>query len=85
VTHRRLLIAGWVLLGVCIFLNWLLVKRLVAIPIVAAVAAENEGLHHKIFKATVSKLKVYGLIQNWAFLLGVLMVGVGLLLNLGRP
>jgi hypothetical protein len=75
-------VLGWILLGTCVFLNWILVKRLVTIPIVDAVAPEDEGPHHRLFRATMGSMKIYGLIQNWAFLLGVFFVGLGLALNL---
>ena len=51
VTHRWLLVVGWVPLGLCVFLNWMLVKRLVTIPLISKVAPESEGIRHKIFKA----------------------------------
>jgi hypothetical protein len=83
-SYKALLVLGWVLLGLCIFLNWLLVKRLVTIPIVDAVAPEDAGWHHRLFKATIGNMKAYGLVQNWAFLLGVLFVCAAFALNLGR-
>jgi len=82
VEHKCLLVSGWALLALCVFLNWLIIKRLVTIPIVAAVPQQDEGLYHQIFKATISNLKVYGLIQNWAFLIGTLIVGIAMVLNL---
>lgn len=85
IAHKWLLVSGWVLLGLCVFLNWLLIKRLVTIPIVAAVPEQDEGRHHRIFKATLDNMKVYAIIQNWAFLLGVFAVGVAMALNLKCP
>ena len=41
-----LLVVGWALLGVCIFLNWLLIKRLVGISLVAAKADEDPSFSH---------------------------------------
>lgn len=82
-THRVLLMTGWLFLALCIFLNWLIVKRLVAIPIFAAVAAEDEGKRHRVFKSAIRRIRVYGTVQNGGFLLGVLCVGVALALNVG--
>ena len=76
------LILGWVLLGICVLFNWLIIKRLVSIPIVASVPENQQGFQHKLFMTTMGNLKKYGLIQNWAFLLGVLSLGVGFALNL---
>ena len=81
--YRGLLITGWVLLALCVFLNWMLVKRLVSIPIVAAVAPEDEGIRHRLFRSTLSNMQVYGFVQNLAFLLGIAFVGVALALNIG--
>lgn len=82
VEHKCFLVFGWALLALCVFLNWLLIKRLVTMPIVAAVPQQAEGLIHRIFKKTIGNMKVYGFIQNWAFLLGTLMVGIAMVLNL---
>ena len=82
ICYKRLLVAGWVLLGLCIFLNWVLVKRLVTMPIVSSLPFESAGLHYRIFKASYRNLKSYGLIQNWAFLVGVFLVSVALILNM---
>jgi hypothetical protein len=82
VQHKWLLVVGWILLGLCVFLDWLLVKRLVSIPIVAAVAPEDEGRRHQVFKATLGNMQVYGFLQNLAFLIGVLCVGIALIINI---
>lgn len=76
-----LLVVGWLLLGLCIFSNWLLIKRLVTLPIIMKTFEEEKGLHHTLFIRTMPLLKKYGCIQNWAFLLGVGFVGGGFLLN----
>ena len=81
--YRGLLIVGWVLLALCVFLNWMLVKRLVSMTVVAAVPTEAEGARHSLFKATLRNMQVYGVVQNAAFLLGILFVGVALVLNIG--
>jgi hypothetical protein len=77
-----LLILGWVLLAVCIFLNWLLVKRLVSIPIVTSVSEEEMGIYHALFMATLGNMTVYGSFQNATFLLGALAIALGFALNL---
>jgi len=75
------LLVGWGLLVVCIFFDWLLIKRLVTLPIVMqTVEAERDWLHN-LFVSTLRQMKIFGLIQNLAFLLGAALVACGLALN----
>lgn len=79
-----LLIVGWVLLGLCIFFNWLIIKRLVTIPIVFATREEDRGVLHDIFIRSMRNLQQYALWQNWFFLLGTFAIGVGFVLNVSN-
>lgn len=80
--YKWLLGVGWLLLGACIFLNWLLIKRLVGISLVAAASNEEprfELMLHEIIKINI---QIYAFVQNVAFLVGVLAVGLGFALNM---
>ncbi len=82
IRFRWLLVLGWALLGLCIFLNWLLVKGLVTLPIVLSVDEESKGKLHDLFLSKLGRrLSIYGTLQNGLFLLGVLAIGLGLALN----
>ena len=39
-----MIIAGWICLSICIFFNWLLINRLVKIPIVYEAFEQNEAV-----------------------------------------
>lgn len=79
--YSWLLVVGWVLLGLCIFFNWLLIKRLVTISIVFATPEEELGAIHDVFIRSIRNLQKYALLQNWLFLLGTFTIGVGFVLN----
>ena len=78
---RALLLVGWIALGICIFLNWLLIKRIVTIPIVLVDEQGNYGILNNLFLSTLRQMKIYGLLQNLAFLLGVGSACIALILN----
>jgi hypothetical protein len=80
--YRWLLLTGWLLLGACIFLNWLLIKRFVGISLVAAASQEERTLERLLPLLTQSNVQFYAFIQNLAFLGGVLAIGIGFFLNL---
>jgi hypothetical protein len=82
IQYRWLLFVGWLLLGVCIFLNWLIIKRLVAISLVAAASNEEPVLGDLLLVVAKVNMQSYALVQNLAFLGGVLAVGFGFILNL---
>jgi len=76
-----LIVTGWVLLSICIFFNWLLIKRLVTIPIVYKAFEQDEASFiHNLFVNSMSNMKTYSSIQNGAFLVGILFVFLGLIL-----
>jgi hypothetical protein len=80
--YKWVLIAGWLLMGTCIFLNWLIIKRLIGILLLAALSSEEPSLENVLSALTKIDLQLYAFIQNQAFLLGVFAVGLGLVLNL---
>lgn len=82
VEYRWTLGTGWVLLCVCIFFNWLIIKRLITMPVVVRTPDSQAGAIHRIFRASHRNLKYYGSVQNLAFLFGTLLVVLGFLLNL---
>lgn len=82
--HSWLLISGWVFLGFCIFFNWLIIKRLVAIPIVFSSKEQNRNWLHAVFIGSMANLQKYALVQNWCFLLGTLAIALGYALNVFR-
>jgi hypothetical protein len=75
------LLIGWGLLAVCIFFDWLLIKRLVTLPIVMQTVEAKRDWLHNLFVSTLGQMKTFGLIQNLAFLLGAALVACGLALN----
>ena len=79
--YSSLLTLGWGLLGSCVFLNWLIIKRLIIIPIVSITQEKDRGPIHTIFIRSMQNLQLYALLQNWFFLLGTFAIGVGFILN----
>lgn len=65
---------GWgiILLLISIFFNWLCVKRLTTILIIDAEQVETRFV--SFFLKTQKLLSVYGLLQNWAFIVGCMLV-----------
>jgi len=58
-----------------IFFNWLLIKKLVTMPIVEkALKDENQGKIYSIFVQNIIAIKIYGLVQNLSFIVGVLLI-----------
>jgi hypothetical protein len=80
--HTWLVVIGWLLLGLCIFFNLLLVKRLVTIGAISRMPEEERGPLQHFYIATMNNAPTYANIQNAAFSLGVGCIAVGLLLNL---
>ncbi len=80
---RWLLLAGWILLAVCIFFDWMLIKSLLSVAAAAASPQDTwTALHYTMLRGVGPRQKAYGLIQNAAFLLGVLCVVLGYALSL---
>ena len=76
-----LLIIGWAALAVSIFFNLLLVKRLIALPMVAATPEEKREWSHEFYRDTLGNMKLYGLLQSGAFYLGLVLVPLALALE----
>jgi hypothetical protein len=79
---KWLFIAGWVILGISIFLNWLIIKNLVAISLAVAGSQLEPRFADVLPWLLESNMQGYALVQNIAFLLGVLAVALGSILNL---
>jgi hypothetical protein len=73
---------GWLLLGICIISNILIVKRLVSLAVVRSVAEHERTALHDLLLASLSNIRVYGLVQNASFFGGVAIVAIGVALNL---
>jgi len=82
VSYKWLLLSGWTLLGICIFMCWLLIKRLITTGIVLATPETEQSTLHKLFSATSSNVRRYGAIQNSCFLIGILLVVITFALNI---
>jgi hypothetical protein len=79
--YKLLVLVGWSLLVVCIFFDWLFIKRLVTLPIVMQATEVERDQQHKLFVSALGHMKIFGLIQNLAFLFGAGIVACGLALN----
>lgn len=82
IQYRWLLVIGWLLLGISIFLNWLIIKNLVAISIVVAGSQLEPTLADVLPWLLKGNIQLCALVQNFAFLLGVLAVALGSIMNL---
>lgn len=72
------LVAGWVLLGICVFANWLLIKSLLSAAVCKTVPeGDLTKLHLTQMGGALKQQQAYGLVQNASFLVGVLLVAVG--------
>lgn len=63
---------GVALLLVSIFVNWLAIKKLVTYSVIET--EQVEGGLARFFVKTLSTLKVYGLLQNWLFIVGLILI-----------
>ncbi len=82
VEYEALLIAGWILLAICIFLNWFIIKKLVTVAVVLCVPEEEQGPLHWSLVGSLRWLSFFGTVQTAAFLLGILCIALGFILNL---
>jgi hypothetical protein len=82
IQYKWLLVIGWLLLGISIFLNWLIIKNLVAISIAVAGSQLEPTLADVLPWLLKGNIQLYALVQNFAFLLGVLAVALGSIMNL---
>jgi MFS family permease len=79
--YKGLLVVGWILLGFCIFFNWLLIKRFVEISLAVPASHDEPGLGNLLPTLASLNIQFYARAQNLAFLGGVLAVGLGFVLN----
>ena len=79
--YSWLIIIGWVMLGICIFLNWLIVKRLVSFPFIEKQLETENNIKAKIMWSTMSNIKIYASIQNHLFLVGTILILLGFVLS----
>lgn len=73
-TLRPLFYFGWAALSLCIAMNWLIVKRLVTLPIVLNTSVDERTLIHDVFVKSMRNLRVYGALQNLFFVIGAVLV-----------
>ncbi|HCX27643.1 MAG TPA: hypothetical protein DHI91_00700 [Candidatus Portnoybacteria bacterium] len=73
---------GVALLLVSIFVNWLAIKKLVTYSVIETEQAES-GLA-RFFVKTLSILKIYGLLQNWLFIVGLILIILSFMLGENR-
>lgn len=73
-----LLVVGWILLGVCIVINWLIVKKLVSIGVIDDRIREEPN-RTEISSFMMSRLGTYGKVQNLCFVLGFLSIGISMI------
>ena len=72
INNKWAIIISWIFLSACIFFNWLLVKKLVTIPIIEETEKKNKI--YQLFINSLNNLKIYGLLQNIFFLVGILFL-----------
>lgn len=65
---------GLVLSGISIFLNWLLIKRLIVFNIVEKTKTEDIKNIHLIFFKSMFLAKMYSFFQNLFFILGIILI-----------
>lgn len=76
--QRGWLIAGWSLLGICVFANWLLIKSLLSAAVCETIPEEELTKHHlRQMNGILKRQQAYALVQNASFLVGVLLVAIG--------
>ena len=73
---------GIVLLLISIFINWLTIKKLVTYSVIES--EQTEGRLTRFFMSSLSTLKIYGLLQNWLFILGLVLVILSFVLGQNR-
>ena len=80
--YTWLLLIGWILLGFCIFIVWLLIKRLVFLPLLFSIPHDELQPMHILSIMTIGNIQKYAFVQNLLFLLGILSISVGFILNI---
>ena len=72
INNKWAIIISWLFLSACVFFNWVLVKKLITIPIIEETEKKNKI--HELFINSLNNLKIYGLLQNVFFLVGILFL-----------
>lgn len=81
--HKYLLAVGWVLLAICIVVNWLLVKSLISGGTIASTPVEEWTLKHAAFAdGWLSRLKAFGFLQQSSFMLGSALIALAFVLRM---
>ncbi|EKK02625.1 hypothetical protein RBSH_02057 [Rhodopirellula baltica SH28] len=80
-TLRPLFYIGWAALSLCIAMNWLIVKRLVALPIVLNTPMEDRTLIHELYVTSMRNLRAYGTLQNILFVIGAVSIMLAIAWN----
>ena len=70
--YSDMLVWGIILLSVSVFFNWLCVKRLTITLLVDAEQVETKLV--STFLKTQKLLSVFGLLQNWTFIVGCSLI-----------
>lgn len=70
---------GLILLLISIFMNWLIIKKLTVYSLIESENTETKLA--KFFLKTISTLKIYGLLQNLSFVLGLILVILSFILG----
>ena len=81
--HKLLLASGWVLLATSIAGNWLLVKSLISAGTISATPLDEWTAKHLAFAdGWVTRVKVFGFMQQASFMLGSAFVAVAFALRM---
>ncbi len=70
---------GWCFLFISVFFNWLIIKRLIILPLVKNFPEDEKTWKHRIYEKTFGNLSLYGSIQSNAILIGAILLLVGFL------
>lgn len=73
-TLRPLFYVGWATLSLCIAMNWLIVKRLLALHIVRNTPTEERNQVHNLSIKSIRNLQLYGTCQNLFFVFGTVSI-----------
>lgn len=75
---------GLVLSGLSIFLNWILIKKLIIFNIVKKTKIKDFENIHSFFLKNMISAKIYGFCQNLFFLLGVILIIISFIFELNH-
>jgi hypothetical protein len=81
--QRALLLTGWVLLGVCVLLNLLALRRLLTLPADERGDGPLRSVQWLVPPLSRDEMRKYGCLQSLVFTVGCACIGVALLLDPG--